>query len=169
MLRVETPETIAGSFVQSRFGAFDAVVAGDSAGRYGALAVSSLATLDGRLALDLADGFSLAAGDVFALMTFAHVAGDFRALTLDGVACRPRTNDVWSCANLGGLRLQEVFGDTFLNLDVLAPAPFAVTAAAATAAPEPAAWAMLLIGLLGLFGLGRLRGRRGSAADCAVA
>ena len=85
----------------------------------GSLAVSSLATLDGRLALNLTGGFTLAVGEVFDLMSFAGVGGDFKHLSLDGSACSEHSTDVWSCSNLSGLYIEEVFGTGFLNFDVV--------------------------------------------------
>lgn len=116
------------------------VAAGRSAGQYGSLAVSRLATLDGPLALDLTGRFAPAAGDVFNLMTFAGVGDDFKSFWLDGAPCSKRAGDAWSCSGLGGPVFEETFGSGFLNLDVVS-APF--FRAAGDAVPEPSSRAML--------------------------
>ncbi len=52
--------------------------AGDVLGQYGALTVTKLTTLDGGLAIDLTDGFTLATGDSFDILTFGGLAGRLR-------------------------------------------------------------------------------------------
>ena len=61
--------------------------AGDVSGQYGALTVSKLTTLDGGLAIDLTNGFTLATGDSFDILAFGSLTGGFDALALDGAAC----------------------------------------------------------------------------------
>ena len=61
--------------------------AGDVSGEYGALTVSKLTTLDGGLAIDLTNGFTLTKGDSFDILAFGSLAGGFDALSLDGAAC----------------------------------------------------------------------------------
>ena len=62
--------------------------AGDVFGQYGALSISKLTTLDGGLAIDLTDGFTLMKGDTFDILAFGSLKGPgFDALTLDGAAC----------------------------------------------------------------------------------
>jgi hypothetical protein len=78
-------------------------VAGDAWGDYGALAVTGIATLDGRLAIDLTDGFKLMAGDTFddILTSGGALSGDFSRLWVDGSPCSAKSSDVWLCSNVG--------------------------------------------------------------------
>jgi hypothetical protein len=92
--------------------------AGDVFGQYGALSVTKLTTLDGGLAIDLIDGFTLAKGDRFDILGFGGLAGPgFDSLALDGAACSSAGVDKWAC---GSVRLREVIDATSLDL-VVAP------------------------------------------------
>jgi hypothetical protein len=145
-LKVAAPLSVTGSFTQTAAGALDLDLAGVSS--YGALTISSLATLDGALGIDLTGGFTLAKGDNFDILNFSNLMGNFDALALDGAACSMAGADSWSCG--GGVHLNEVIGAT--SLDV-------VVAHGGSAVPEPSTWAMLALGFFGLCGLG-LRKRR---------
>jgi hypothetical protein len=166
-LMVSAPETIAGAF-----GTSGAIDFGLASGSYGALGVSGATSLGGGLGVDLLNGFTLAAGDSFGVMTFGGVGGDFGSLSLDDVACSKHATDVWSCSNLAGLYIDEVFASKSLALDVVSSGmdpglgrmDFLSHGLASSAAPEPSTWAMMLLGFLSLSGL-RLRGRRRVAAS----
>ena len=155
-LMIAAPQTITGNFSQSATGALDFGLAGDMAGQYGSLAVTGLASLDGGLGLDLANGFALAPGDTFDLMAYAGFSGDFTGLSVDGAACSARPDDVWFCRKVG-LNLDLGFTGGALDLTV------ASGAAAVRGIPEPSTWALLATGFLGLAGIG-LKGRRKAAA-----
>jgi hypothetical protein len=160
-LRLAAPQTIAGNFTQSAAGALNFDFAADVWGQYGALTITSLATLDGRLAIDLTNGFTLATGESFDILSFGSLAGPgFDTLALDGATCKARPMDSWSCG--GGVRLSEVINATSLDL-VVAPTSSAFGPAATSAVPEPSTWTMLAFGFFGLGGL-RLKGRRSGMA-----
>jgi hypothetical protein len=158
-LRLAAPENIAGNFTQAPAGVLGLDFASDTRGQYGELTVYRLATLGGGLAVDLTGGFTLAAGDDFDIMT-GRAVGDFSSFSLDGVACSAQATDVWSCSNLAGLTIDEVFAKNLLTLDVVSAAAgtglsrmdFPSRGEASSAAPEPSTWAMLAMGFLGLGG-----------------
>jgi hypothetical protein len=149
-LRLAALQTIAGSFTQTAAGVLGLDFSGGLAGQYGALTVSKLTTLDGGLAIDLTNGFTLATGDSFDILGFANLAGGFDALALDGAACMARPMDSWTCG--GDVRLNEVIHAKSLDL-VVANASAAVGPAGSSPIPEPSTWTMLAMGFFGLGGL----------------
>jgi hypothetical protein len=142
-LMIDAPQTITGNFGQSAVGALDFGIAGDMTGQYGALAITGFARLDGDLGLELTNGFKLAAGDVFDFLTYGGFSGGFSGVSVDGAACSAVAGDVWACGI--GFNLDVALGVDGLDLTV-------------ARIPEPATWAMLAVGFLGLGGL-RLIGR----------
>jgi hypothetical protein len=84
-LRLAAPQAITGSFTLT--GVLGLDFAGDAFGEYGALTTTKLTTLDGGLAIDLTEGFTLAKGDSFDILGFASLAGPgFTGLSRDGEA-----------------------------------------------------------------------------------
>jgi PEP-CTERM motif len=157
-LRISAPETIAGNFTQSAAGVLGLDFAGDVSGEYGALKATKLTTLDGGLGIDLTNGFTLATGDSFDILTFGSLAGPgFDRLALGSSACSSPSEEMWTCG--GGVRLKEVIDPTSLDLFV-AHGSSVFGPAGSSPIPEPSTWAMLALGFLGLGGMGLKRRRR---------
>ena len=138
VLSLWAPETVAGNFVQTASSVLDFMLGYD-----GALDVTELATLDGELELD-DSGFQFRAGDVLDLMSYGGVSGAFTGLSLDGTACSATLSDVWSCPNALGYTFDVGVGSSGLDITV-------------SAVPEPATWALIGAGFLGLGVMGRRR------------
>src|SRR5208282_5064761 len=120
----------------------------------------------GDFALDLIDGFTLATGGVFDLLTLPSLSltGDFSGFSLDGAACAAQSANVWTC---GAVTFDELVGANFLDLEVVSTSAILEPSfVPGSAVPEPSTWAMLATGFLGLGGLGlRRRGWRALPAS----
>jgi hypothetical protein len=143
-LMISAPQTITGNYDQSAAGVLDFGIAGDMTGQYGSLAITGLATLDGGLALDLLDGFRLAAGDSFDFLSYGGFSGGFSNVSIDGAACTATGGDIWTCS--AGFNLNLALGAGGLDVGV-------------KSIPEPSTWVLMATGFLCLAGLG-LRARR---------
>jgi PEP-CTERM motif len=163
LLQLAAPEMIPGNFEQNEDGVLELELGGDTRAQYGSLAVTGNAILEGGLALDLTKGFTLAAGDSFAIFNFSPVGAgiasatdnssvtfDFSTLSFDGANCLDKGGGVWDCSGLGGLSLTETLGSSSINIDVVP---------GSSPVPEPGTWELILAGMLGLGGI-RLRGRK---------
>jgi hypothetical protein len=159
-LQISSPLTITGNFAQSSSGVLELDFAGSAAGQYGALTVTSLATLDGSVAIDLTDGFTLTTGENFDILTYqGALSGEFDAVSLDGMACSAAPMNEWMCS--GGVIVSLNDPDGTLGLYVVHGSPSVV--------PEPSTWTMLLSGFLGLGALAlRRRTARAGGARGAV-
>ena len=149
-ISISASETITGNFDQTSTGELDFMVGGDMAGQYGALTVTGLTTLEGRLVLDLTNHFKFAAGDNFDFLTaLGGVAGGFDGVSVDGVACGGGASDLWRCSSVG-LNFSLGIGNGGISVG-------------ASSIPEPATWTTLVTGFIALGGF-RLLGRKTASA-----
>ena len=151
--------TIQGDYTQGTGGAFDELLAGLAVGTgYSQLDVVSpggAASLAGALDVTTGSGFALSLGDTFTIMQFVDSSGNFGSFALNGGSCSASLTDVWNCVTrTADVQFTEVFGSTFLDLQVTAYTP--------TTVPEPSTWAMLGLGFAGLGFLG-YRSRKAAA------
>jgi hypothetical protein len=150
--------TVQGDYTQGAGGAFDELLARLVVGTgYSQLDVKSpggAASLAGALDGTTGTGFGLALVDTFTIMQFVDSSGTFGLFALNSRSCSASVSDVWNCVTrTADVQFTEIFGSTFINLQVTAFAPV----------PEPSTWAMLGLGFAGLGFLG-YRSREAAAA-----
>lgn len=144
---------IDGSFVQRAAGTLRALIGGTAAGQSSRIAVGGPLSLAGTLDLDAVNGYSFAAGDSHTLLTFqpGTLTGTF-----DNVVYGALAGQRAGLAIGPGLVLDVVYDNSLGHVQLN------VTAAV----PEPATWAMMVLG----FGIiGGLAGRRRAAAAVQLA
>ncbi len=142
--------TIDGNFLQGAGGTLTIEIAGLGAGQYDQIDVSGLASLAGKLALNLLNGFTLAAGDTFDILKATGISGDFSALSLNGNGCSSGPDHSWYCGGLDGLYFVELFLDGIYRFQVVdGPAPV----------PEPESLPLLMTGIVVIMCLRRRRRR----------
>ncbi len=105
--------------------------------------INGMATLDGLLDATIS---GVDNGVAVRVMDFSGSTGDFTAVDYEGNNCTPDGKDLWQCAK--GYLLEEKFVAGGLDLIPLGT-------------PEPAAWAMMLVGLTAIGAALRCR-RRGA-------
>lgn len=151
-LLVTSPIAITGNYDQSGTGELDFLLSSATDPTQYQLSVTGSTALGGGLGVDLASGFHLAAGDAFDLLqSGGALSGGFSGFSLDGAACSG-SPDVWRC------------GGFVFDVSIVTGAPGSVDlSVASSAVPEPATWAMLGAGFLGLSALA-LRRQRALAA-----
>src|SRR5262249_3998516 len=82
--------TIDGDYTQTATGTLAVAIGGPQAGTdYSQLVVNGLATLDGRLAVNLVNGYQPRFGDLFQVLTFSRGAGTFAYFPNDGAPFGP--------------------------------------------------------------------------------
>ncbi|HLN26979.1 MAG TPA: hypothetical protein VK395_04500 [Gemmataceae bacterium] len=72
--------TLQGDYTQTAAGLVNITLGGSGQGQYGELAISGNATLNGKLKISLAKGYTPAAGTSFPLVTYKNLSGTFHSL-----------------------------------------------------------------------------------------
>ena len=142
-----TSHNVDGSFTQSAAGVLTLVLYGTLPGEYGALVGTGSASIDG--ILNLEQGFPIADGQSFSLLSFASAVGAFAGLSVDGTPLSSLGGGQWAYA---GLILTEILSGGNYSISVTS-----------SAVPEidPAGLGSVVSLLLGALALAeRRRGRK---------
>jgi PEP-CTERM motif len=117
------------------------------------LAVGGAATLSGTLDVDLLNGFQVADGETFNIMSFASSIGDFTNFELNGSDCTAGGADIYNCSGLpSGLFFEEQFVNNDTGLDLVVGE---TGGGGGTPVPEPWTIALFAAGLAGLTAMRR--------------
>jgi len=145
--------SVTGTYNQEVNAIFEAGISGTNSDQVSKLAVGGAATLSGTLDVDLLNGFQVADGETFNIMSFASSIGDFTNFELNGSDCTAGGADIYNCSGLpSGLFFEEQFVNNDTGLDLVVGE---TGGGGGTPVPEPWTIALFAAGLAGLTAMRR--------------